>query len=146
MVLAQVNTAATQQEFRLLFIDLQGNVRADSQGGWVGHPTAALNNGDEQAGGLIQAGFFDAPNGLEFQFAALPDGPADQPVGYVAVVRPRLSSALGLLTGFGWGLVTAGAVALLVSLLLGVLIARSIARPLQHIAAAAGAATAGNYE
>jgi signal transduction histidine kinase len=45
----------------------------------------------------------------------------------------------------GGGFLVAGAVALLVSLFLGILIARSIALPLQRIARAAGAVAAGDY-
>jgi signal transduction histidine kinase len=79
-------------------------------------------------------------------YAAAPVGPANQRAGYVAVVAPQSFPLFELITELGWGFLAAGIVALLVSLLLGIFIARSIALPLQRIAMAAGAVAAGDYE
>ena len=142
-ILAQVGSEINQNRHRLIFFDPRGTVLADSQGDWAGQqlslPTPASN--DEPLSGV-----FDAPGGDKFMYAALPVGPDGDQAGFVATVAPQSTALSGAVAELGWGFVLAGVVALLVSLLLGVFIARSIALPLQRIATAAGAVATGDYE
>jgi len=131
------NRFARLNNQHLVFLDMQGRVLVDSQNIWTDQSLALPDS---------NSGTFEAPDGQAFMYALSPVGPEDSPAGYVAAV-----SASGPVTGrlvaeLGSGFVVAGLVSLLVSLLLGVLIARSIGLPLQQIARATGAVAAGDYE
>ncbi|GAB4417739.1 MAG: ATP-binding protein [Anaerolineae bacterium] len=147
-VLARFKVAAAEQESRLLFLDPQGQVLADSRGAWVGQQLPLPASADDPSLSLreIEPQNFVAPNGDEFSYIPIPVGPAENRAGYIAAVGPRLSGLLGVLSELSRGFLAAGGVAVLVSLLLGGFIARSIALPLQQMAAAAGAVAAGDYE
>lgn len=145
-ILARLDTWASENGIRLILTDENGTVIADSQDRLVGEQLLSPTDTDTQAGRSPSVGVFNDPHGGEFSYAAVPVGPADSQAGYVVTMAPRASAPLGLLTELGGGFLTAGVVALLVSLVLGVIIARSIALPLQRIATAAGAVAAGDYE
>lgn len=136
----QLNSRASGRNIRLLFVDPQGTVLADNQNEWAGQPLQIANTGQAESGA------FTGPNGQPLMFAAAPVGPTDRPAGYVAAVANSPPLLPNFITELGWGFLLAGVVAMLVSLLLGVLIARSIALPLQQISRAAGAVAAGDYE
>ncbi len=147
-VLARFKMAAAEQESRLLFLDPQGRVLADSRDAWVGQQLPLTPSVDDPSLSLraIEPQNFVAPNGGEFSYIPIPVGPAESQTGYIAAVGPRLSGLLGVLGELGRGFLAAGGVAVLVSLLLGGFIARSIALPLQKMATAASAVAAGDYE
>ncbi len=131
-------------ETHLLLVDAQLKVVADSQGVWEGQQLSLATSG---AGGPPEAtGLFRGPDGDRLNFAAATFGAGEHQASYVVAVSPRSPLLNGVLADLGWGFVVAGAVALLLSLLLGLVIAGSIARPLQQISAAAGAVAAGDYQ
>lgn len=135
-IVEQINRRGNQGNIRLLLVDPQGVVLADSAEQWLGRQ---LNLVDRESGS------FDAPGGGAFIYSASAVGPLDAPVAYVAAVASRAPVLPNFVTELGWGFLVAGGVALLVSLLLGVIIARSIALPLQQIGRAAGAVASGDY-
>ena len=147
-ILRRLNATASENETRLLFLDNQGQVLADSRNAWVGQQLPLPSPVDNQpvSLGAVEPQNFIATAGDEFSYVPLPVGPVESRTGYVAAVGPRSSGLAGLLGELGWGFLAAGGVAVLVSLLLGVFIARSIALPLQQIATAASAVAAGDYE
>lgn len=138
-ILARLNEWDSQNnQTRLIITNLHGQVMADTgNGAWVG---AELNITADGSGTVT------GPDGGQFSYSAAAIGPEDEQAGFVAAISPRTSALTGLVAELGWGFVAAGLVALLVSVVLGIFIARSIARPLQHIAVAAAAVAAGDYE
>jgi len=138
-VIQQLNRWPPDSNTRLIFANTQGQVLVDSQNQWAGQQ---LNIPDIDA----EFATFRAPNGQSIIYAATPVGPPNEPVGFVATIANRPPFVPAFITELGGGFLLAGIVALLLSLLLGVLIARSIALPLQRIARATGAVAAGDYE
>jgi signal transduction histidine kinase len=65
---------------------------------------------------------------------------------WIVAVAPQPRAIASLIGELGEGLLTAGLLALVVSILLAALIAHSVARPLQQIARAAQAVAAGDYD
>ncbi len=140
-VLQQLSAAAAENNTHLIFLNPQGQVLADSRNAWVGQqlPLPAQPH-------RVEWETFVAPNGETYGYALAPVGPATDRAGFVAVVTASPAGLPAVITELGWGFLTAGVVALLVSLLLGMFIARSFALPLQRIATAAAAVAAGDYE
>jgi signal transduction histidine kinase len=136
-VLQRLNSRLTNSPNHLVFIDSHGTVLADSQNIWTGNQLAIPE---------AESGTLKDPDGQTLLYGAVPVGPASNRIGYALAVSERTPLLTTLITEFGWGFVLAGLVALMVSLLLGILIARSIALPLQRIATAAGAVAVGHYE
>lgn len=147
-IFSRLDSWAAQNQTRFVLVDPQGKALFDTQKIWAGQHLVALRDDTEQAQARfsVQTGKFDAPGGDTFIYAAAPIGPADQRIAYIAEVAPQAPPPLGLLTDLGQGFLVAGIVALVVSLVLGLLITRSITQPLRHIARAAGAVAAGDYE
>jgi signal transduction histidine kinase len=143
-IVSRLNDLSDQGRTRLLLLDAQGTVLADSQGVWPGQQVPLPPPRDDT--NTPQTGTFNSPAGSTILYAVLPVGPEDSRDNYVAAIAPRASAPIGLLAELGWGFIVAGGVAWLVSLVLGLIIARSIALPLQQIAVAAGAVAAGDYE
>ena len=138
-VIQQLNRRLADSDSRVIFVNTEGRVLVDSLNQWAGQQLDIANRDSE-------FGAFRAPNGQTFNYAAIPVGPPNQPTGFVAAIATRPPFIPAFVTELGGGFVFAGIVALLLSLLLGVLIARSIALPLQQIANAAGAVAGGDYE
>jgi signal transduction histidine kinase len=134
----QLGNRIAQDNDRLVFVDPQGTVLFDSRDTWTGQAIDILDNET----GL---GSFNSPDGQTLTYALVPVGPDDD-LGYLAAVGGRAPVLPALIAELGWGFLLAGTVALLVSLLLGVLIARSMARPLQRISTATSAVAGGDYE
>ncbi|RME73832.1 MAG: HAMP domain-containing protein, partial [Chloroflexi bacterium] len=140
---AQMENLGRRGSLHLLLLNSRFEVLADSAGEWQGQ---SLRSGsDSEPGDSAVTGQFRAPTGGSYLYAAQPVRLGDEP-GYVAAVESRPSLLRGLVAELGWGFLLAGGVAMLVSLLLGWAIARSIARPLQNIATAATAVAGGDYE
>lgn len=136
--------AAQDQEVRILLLDEAGVVRFDSEGAWEGERLKEVA-GRPVVRGYVQ-GTFATPAGGQWVFVGrvvpAPDGGRQT----VLFVSPR--SRLLMLTWFAENLLPplmeAGLVALVISVLLAWLVARSVARPLQRVAAAAGAIAQGD--
>lgn len=141
-VIDRLNSRIANDETRFVFIDRRGLALADSQEAWTGQQLAL--NLQEDAGSNF-SGSFTAPDGASFSYAAALVGPAGAPAGYILTTAERAPLLPRLITELSWGLSLAGLIALLASFLLGLVIARSIARPLQRISGAAAAVAAGDY-
>ncbi len=137
----RINTLADENKLHLLLLDQTGAVLADSRGEWIGQQLPPPNE-DNPLLRLAGGQNFEAPDGDTYIFAAAPAGDGD----YVASVSPRSLSLPVIVAELGWGFLLAGGVALLVSLLLGVLVARSIALPLKEIAVGTAVVATGDYE
>ncbi|HUV90167.1 MAG TPA: HAMP domain-containing sensor histidine kinase [Anaerolineae bacterium] len=135
--------AAADQQVRILLLDAAGRVRFDSEGTWQGkqleEPLKA-----PAAQGRVQ-GTLAGPGGGRWTFAGQAVPAADGSRQIVAVVAPR--ARLMVLAWFAENflppLVRAGAVALVLSVLLALLVSRSVAAPLRRVASAAQALARG---
>ncbi len=147
-IIQQLNAVTAENDTHLIFMDNQGIVLVDSRGAWAGQqlPLPADAGDPSSSPRSTKLETFTAPNGDEFTYALSPIGPADNRAGYIAAIGSRSSGLPAVVGELGLGFLAAGLVAVLVSLLLGIFIARSIALPLQRIATAAGAVAAGDYE
>lgn len=143
-ILAQVDAWNQTNRSRLLIIDPEGTVLADSEGIWENRQVPlSLNDTGRNS---PEIGTFEAPGGQTFTYAATPLGSADRRAGYVVTFMPRSTMLSDVIAELGSGFIIAGGVALVVSVVLGIFIARSIALPLKQIAAAAKAIALGDYE
>jgi two-component system OmpR family sensor kinase len=133
--------AAENQEVRILLVDGQDIVRFDSNNTWTREQLQNVRRRVDQD--RIQ-GTFTGPNGGQWIFAGrtvpAPGGNGRQLVLFIA---PRLQ----ILAWFGSNMlppmVQAGLIALIPSILLALLISRSISKPLQRVASAAEAIARG---
>jgi len=137
-IVQRLGSGIGQGSGHLIFMDPQGAVLFDNQASLTGQRLDELNRQTE-------FGSFSSPDGQTLTYALVSVGSGTE-TGYVAALSARPPLLPALITELGWGFFLAGTVALLVSLLLGLLIARSIALPLQGVASAAGAVAAGDYE
>lgn len=128
----------------LVVVDQQGVVVADTNGAWIGR-TLALDRLAPRLFGKTLVGTFEAPDGQPMNFAAEPVGDGSASVGYVVALAAEAGRIPNIISELSLGFLVAGGVSLFVSLLVGVLIARSIALPLSRISQAAGAVAAGDY-
>jgi signal transduction histidine kinase len=128
---------------RILLLDGRGEVLGDTEAEWTGQRLPDAPRDDQtRASGTLTA---PDGSGLVYAGATVGSGEAGAPAWIVAVApRPRAAGAL--IGELGEGLLAAGIVALVLSILLAVLIAHSVARPLQQIARAAEAVAAGDYD
>jgi signal transduction histidine kinase len=135
--------AAQDQGARVLLLDAAGRVRFDSEGTWQGEqleePVSA-----PVAQGRVQ-GTLVGPGGGRWTFAGQAVPAADGSRQIVAVVAPRarLMVLAWFTENFLPPLVRAGAVALVLSVLLALLVSRSVAAPLRRVASAAQALARG---
>ncbi len=141
-IATRLATWGQQNNTRVLLI-AKGRVLVDSRGLWQGQQIEL----PPQPNGLTaQTGSLNAPNGDTLLYAAVPVGPPEaRSTGHLVTIAPAVPTLSRLVAELGWPFTMAGLIALLISVLLGVLIARSIALPLQDIAAAAGAVAKGDY-
>jgi signal transduction histidine kinase len=128
-------------DIQLLLVDLQGNVVFDVQDRLNGEYLAL----PERAGDIVPSGSFRAPDGQPVNYAAAVVGPAGEAQAYAVIIAPRTPPIPRAISELGSGFLTTGVVALLISLLLSVLVARSISLPLKAIADATAAIAAGDY-
>jgi signal transduction histidine kinase len=126
---------------RYLLVDTSGNVLFDSE--------KAL---EQQylvlppAGGTpVNTGTFSTASGDSFNFARAPVGPPDTVAAYLLTIGPVTPPPPRFLSELGSGFLMAGAISLFLSLLLGIVIARSISRPLKQISTASTAMAGGDY-
>ena len=129
---------------RTLLVDEGGIIRFDSEGEWEGErleePVRALT-----ARGRIR-GTFRAPSGERWTFVGqvvpAPDG--HRQIAVLASQQNRLAAVAWFAENLLPPLLEAGVVALVLSVLLAWLMARSVARPLRRVAAATGAIAQGD--
>jgi len=144
--------AAEEQEIRILLLDETGMVRFDTDGAWEGKRLEEVTRTRALREGI--RGTFVGPTGGRWAFVGrvipAPDS-APSPAGgggrqILLFVSPE--SRLLMLAWFAENLlpplVEAGLVALVLSVLLAWLVARSVSRPLERVATAAGAIAQGD--
>jgi signal transduction histidine kinase len=124
---------------RFLLLDGRGDILGDTDGKWTGkrlldRPTATN-------------GTLTGPDGSDLAYSGVPvGGSGEGDPAWIVSVAPLPRAIASLVGELGEGLLTAGLLALVVSVLLAALIAHSVARPLQQIAHAAEAVAAGDYD
>jgi two-component system OmpR family sensor kinase len=132
--------AAESQEVRILLVDSQNVVRFDSSESWTREQLQDVRTRVVQE--RIQ-GTFTGPNGGRWIFAGRAVPAPDGGRQLVLFVAPRLQ----ILAWFGTNLLPpmlqAGLIALIPSILLALLISRSISKPLRRVASAAEAIARG---
>jgi two-component system OmpR family sensor kinase len=142
-VLQQLNRRSelTNSNARYLLVDPNGNVLFDSQR-TLNDQHLVLPRQDNQP---LPGGTLSDPAGDSFNFALAPVGPQDSAAAYLLTIAPRNPRSSRLLSELGSGFIVAGAITLVLSLLIGIFIARSISRPLKQISTASTVMAAGNY-
>lgn len=146
-----VRTTAQQRNLRLLLVDGQGRVVVDSAERLEGQRLSPPSQPNRRARHVDYAAWTARPSGesgpLVFFIVFLGGQPAAGGVTPLSLVmaapQTDISQAwVGLLPGFFW----AGVVAFSVATVAALLIARSIARPLQTITEASEAMARGDYD
>lgn len=137
----RMSRLSPDSDARLILLDPQGAVLADTENSWLNQTLTLPQQGDTVRSG----GTLTGPDDQRVTFATTPIGPENAPMGTLLAVTSAAPALPRFITELGWGFVLAGLVAGLVSLLASVLIARSFALPLQKIAAATGGIAAGDY-
>ncbi len=133
--------AADEQEVHILLVDDRNVVRFDSEEAWVGEQLEEVAR-LRAVQNRIQ-GTFTAPNGGRWIFAGqmIPaSGGGRQSLLFVA---PRLTALVWFAENLLPPLLQAGLVALILSVLLALLISRSVSKPLRRVANAAEAIARG---
>jgi signal transduction histidine kinase len=134
-----------RQGMRLLLVDQRGWILGDTAGQWAGQrvPGELLQPGNEERA----RGRASGPDGSSLMYAAAPVGKTESGEHiWVVVVAPPPQPVTGLFGDLGEGLLMAGGVALVLSILLALLISRSVANPMRKMARAAEAIAAGDYD
>lgn len=151
-----INTLEEQaitQGTRILIVTRAGRILADSEQRWVGRGFDVPLPGEGAAGRrLYVQGRQMTGEGL-FLYVAVPTEPLpreragdDSSVWYVVLLSPPRQVISSYAGDIAAGLMLTGLVALLVSIGIAFLIARSIARPLQRITTATEEIARGNYD
>ncbi len=147
-IAVRLKEQAEEQEIRVLLLTPQGQVLADTEGDLVDReiklPLRQARLGSKRP---YLFGRFSSPGGERLFYVALPvgvfvEGLAQRPL-LVALATSQRRSVVGEMTP---GLLIAGSVALVISIVLAFIIARSMAKPLQRIALAAEEIARGNYD
>jgi two-component system OmpR family sensor kinase len=146
---------AERQEVRILLLTAGGRVLADTQGNWTGKQAKVdLTEIPKDARTPYISGRITPPNGdtqLYVALSATPprlateDSESRQPVFVALLASPRRGFQT-VLKDIVSHFFQAGLVALAISIILALLIARSIAKPLQRITAATEEIARGNYD
>jgi two-component system OmpR family sensor kinase len=143
-IAARLATVIARRSGRMLLIDRQGRIVGDTDGEWGGQLVGDLPrapNGQPQNSGLLIG-----PDGSRLVYVGEVAGQETESPVWIAAVAPS-PRALGiLLAEIGQGLLVAGLVALILSVLLAALMAQSVAKPLRQIARAAEAIAASDYD
>ena len=146
---------AEKQEVRILLLTPQGKVLADTKDKWSGKQAkVTLKEIPKDSRIPYVHGKITTPTGETQLYVALPatppriaaeGGETQRPVFVALLASPRrgLRTVLKDIAGYFF---QAGLVALAISLILALLIARSIAKPLQRITSAAEEIARGNYD
>ncbi|TKJ30117.1 MAG: hypothetical protein CEE40_06200 [Chloroflexi bacterium B3_Chlor] len=152
-IISRLEELAASQGTRILIVTRDGMVLADTENHWVGRGVdVSLQGEGPGARRLYAQGRLVTSDGL-FLYVAVPTGvllrergEAASPAWYVVLLSPPRQAIATFAGEILVGFVLTGFVALLVSIGIAFLIARSIARPLQRIAAATEEIARGNYD
>ena len=129
---------------RVLLIDSQSNVVLDSQDEWKGQNLLAGAHSDRGPEGGMQGSFTDA-EGRTWLFVALPwPAPPSPEMLVFTVPEPRGAALIWAREHMLAPLLWAGLAALVISVLLALLVSRSVAAPLRRVAGAAEAIARGD--
>lgn len=135
---------------QLLIIGNRGQIIFDSHDQWNGQQFDLRNTRARTILPVFRSsklftGETTAPNGSPIIFAAQPLGAETPPRAYLVLAAPSPANAVSLLRDLWIGFAIAGVVALLISILLGWIIVKSLADPLKNIALAAASVAQGDY-
>jgi len=144
---AHLNERLSSLNERLLILRADGQIVFDSQGQWVEQSidfssTPRIRRENYTSGQAI------GPNGREFIYATTPlaaDSPGVSPKFYAALISPAPRTTITVLGDLWIGFLVAGVIAFLLSVLLGLVILRSVTGPLRNIALAAEGVARGDY-
>jgi signal transduction histidine kinase len=132
--------AAESQGVRILLVDSKNIVRFDSNETWTGEQLRNVRPRFEQE---VAQGIFTSPNGSRWVFVgrivAAPGGNRQ----FMLFIAPRLQVLVWFAENLLPPLIQAGLVALVLSILLALIISRSISKPLRRVADAAQAIACG---
>jgi len=136
--------AAEDHNVRTLLVDEGGTIRFDSEGAWEGERLEETLRTPVIRGRI--RGTFRAPTGERWTFVGqvVPTPEGHLQFAVLASPQNRLAVVAWFAENLLPPLLEAGAVALVLSVLLAWLMARSVARPLRRVAAAAGAIAQGD--
>jgi two-component system OmpR family sensor kinase len=147
-VVERFREQSDSQETDLLLVGPDGKVLAYSNGPWAGQQMRELIQPANSPGGRFSflAGSLAGPDGRQRIYVATPIGAVrGEDEGFVALLSLRMPEMQALLGELGAGILVAGGLSLVLSLLLALIISAAIARPLRRIAHAAEAVAAGDY-
>jgi signal transduction histidine kinase len=146
---------AEKQEIRILLLTRRGLILADTQGNWTGKQAKiALDEILRDARTPYIHGSLTTPNGERQLYVVLPatpprlaskSGEGRRPI-FVALLASPHRGLQTILRELAPRFLQAGLVTLAISIILALLIARSIAGPLQRITAATEEIAHGNYD
>ncbi|MDM8518934.1 ATP-binding protein [Anaerolineales bacterium HSG6] len=136
---------ARRERVRLLLINKKGRVVEDSQRVWRDEQ---LTNRQDNPVNVLKdkESVFHTEDGTAFTYAVIKPLTYKSKDNYLVVIAPEFAILTRFVFDTSWAFMLAGVVATLVSLLAGILIARSIIRPLEKIATAAEAVAEGDYQ
>lgn len=152
-IINRLKELAANQGTRILIVTRDGMVLADTKDRWAGRRVDLSLQGEGSGGRrLYVQGRLVTGDGL-FLYVALPTGvllrergEAASPAWYVVLLSPPRQVIATFAGEISVGFVLTGFVALLISMGVAFLIARSIAKPLQRIATATEEIARGNYD
>jgi len=129
---------------RLLLVDKEGRILGDTNGEWDGQLVGDIPRTPD--GEPPSSGSLTGPDGSSLVYAGGVAGHGTTSPLWVAAVAPAPRTPRTLLGDLGQGLLIAGLLALILSVLLAAIITGSVARPLQQMAQAAEAIASGEYD
>jgi signal transduction histidine kinase len=139
-VAERLSPTTDRRGMRVLLLDRHGRVLGDTDGAWIGQAIDGLAVGPD--GQPQKRGTLTAPDGSRQIYV----GDAAGRTMWVAAIAASPRTPAAVLGDLGQGLLVAGLVALVLSALLALLIARSVARPLRQMALAAEAIATQDYD
>lgn len=143
---SQLEEQTEEMAIRVLLLDGRGEVFADTYGQLAGQQIKPFPGRTLRSRRLLRWGCYESPSEGPFVFVALPGG--QTPDGYrlwVALALPP-RGLLAAWADLAPSLILAGAISLLVSILVALLLSHSIARPLDQLTRASGEMARGRYD
>ena len=154
-IAALLQEQAERQQVRILLLTPRGQVLADTQGDWTGKQAkGALDEIHKDPGTSYAHGSLTTPSGDTQLYVSLPatslrlaaESGESKRLVYVALLASPRRGLRAVLKDIAKRFLQAGLVTLVISIILALLIARSIAKPLQRITAATEEIARGNYD
>ncbi len=151
-IITTLKEQASTQGTRILIVTHEGRVLADTEDRWAGQQIGvSLQSNESQRRRLYIQGRLLTKEGLFF-YVATSTGPLlreereETSLWYVVLLSPPSRMIASTLRELSVGFILTAVVALLVSIGVAFLIARSVARPLQRITTATDEMARGDYE